>query len=189
MVAFHAKRTLPTPSATPRSQKIERLRAQLHEIDGPSGVGGSASGGEGEGADQGGQHLVFVEGEADVSGFRPEKFFDTVPEQVERKHNRQHKETVRRVAEAAAVEDAELEGPALIAAVKSERKARKRARAELKAKYRELDERTSRLTKLRRTADHFAAQRATLDKGRRIKVADAEEGRPAVFKWATQRKK
>ncbi|CAE7858598.1 unnamed protein product, partial [Symbiodinium sp. KB8] len=108
---------------------------------------------------------------------------------VSRKHNRQLKSTVKQAAREAAEEETAMEREELVAVKKAERKARKRARRELDAKYRELAERSDRLGKLRRTAEHFAAKRATLDKGRRVKVADAAEGRPAVFKWKPQRKR
>lgn len=62
--------------------------------------------------------------------------------------------------------------------------AREHARAEL-----ELKEREKRATKLGVAAAHFAYQKHLVSKGRRTKIADAKDGRPAQFRWKTQRKR
>lgn len=175
------------------SQKIERLRAQLHQIhnkDAPAAAGGYDS--DEAPPQQSTKHLVFVEGDEDVAAFKPTKYFDTTKDQLEQTHNRQRKRAVAAAAEAAADDAAELASLSrkqAIAVARAERKSKKRAERELSGKYKELEERQERLLKLRRTAEHFESQRNLLTKGRRVKVADAAGGLPAKFKWTQKRSK
>lgn len=175
------------------TQKIERLRAQLHQIHSkgvPAAAGGYDS--DENSAEQSTKHLVFVEGDADVAAFKPTKYFDTTKEHLDQPHNRQRKRAVAAAADAAAEQAAELSSLSrkqVIAVARAERKSKKRADRELSGKYKELEERQERLLKLRRTAEHFESQRNLLSKGRRVKVADAEGGMPAKFKWTQQRSK
>ena len=59
-------------------QHAEKLRSSLHQLDGK----------------QRNQHLIFVDNEDEVEKLDPVEYFDTVPELVERPHNRMKKETV-----------------------------------------------------------------------------------------------
>lgn len=144
------------------SAKIDKLRANLHELTGPKSGAAAARG----------KHTLFLE-EDEAKDFDAAKFFDTAPELVDRAFNRPRLSTLASQSVQAPVDGMTL----------------KRLRKHRDAAYDELDERTERLKMLRRTAAHFEAQKASLSKGRRVKVAEAAHGMPAKFKWKQQRKK
>lgn len=59
-------------------QKVERMRSSLHML----------------GAARPSSHKVFVDGVAEAKKFRPEEFFDTAPELLDRTYNRPRREQI-----------------------------------------------------------------------------------------------
>mmetsp|Transcript_13135 Transcript_13135/g.36282 ORF Transcript_13135/g.36282 Transcript_13135/m.36282 type:complete len:217 (-) Transcript_13135:63-713(-) len=57
------------------------------------------------------------------------------------------------------------------------------------AQYRELAERMKRREKLRNALHHVEVQRNLMQKGRRTRIKPAEDGKPPVFVWKSQRKR
>jgi U3 small nucleolar RNA-associated protein 11 len=119
-----------------------------------------------------GKHTVFVDDERAVETFDPVKFFDTVPEAVNRKYNRPRKAQL-----AAEV----MSAPA---AVKSTTKQRIR-------RYEELKQRGERLQKMERMKQAMLLRRH-LSAGGRVKLVtpkgQAENG-VAVYRWSKERKR
>lgn len=143
----------------PALQKIERLQASLHLV----------------GAPVSNTHTVFVDDEAQQEAFEPSQYFDTDPDLVARAFNRPKKET--------------LEGDQVVGAALEGKKAQRKAKRQREKSYSELEARLERSSKLARLGDTIDRDRELLKKGRRIKVAEAAEGKPAVFKWKTERKR
>ena len=138
-------------------QHAEKLRSSLHQLDGK----------------QRNEHLVFVDNEDEVEKFDPVDYFDTVPELVDRPHNRMKRQTI---------ETQEVQGPT------DSRTLRKLKRQRDKG-YVELDQREERAQKMMQAAEHFQQQKNLLQEGRRIKVQDGEGDQPPKFKWKAERKR
>lgn len=145
------------------SRKIEKLKNNLHMI----------------GDDVPRSHKVFVDTPEEVENFDLASHFDTAPELVDRAFNRPRKETL----EKGIFVGSQDEGAHVT---------RKRARKALEQKeksYDELNKRIKRSSKLQTTAKCLVLQRHLMGKGSKKKLADAENGKPAVFKWKRQRAK
>lgn len=140
-------------------QKIERLQASLHLV----------------GAPPTNKHTVFVDDEEQQQSFEPSQYFDTDPDLVGRAFNRPKKET--------------LESAQIVGAPLDSKKEQRKAKRQREKSYAELEARIERSAKMAKLADTIDRDRELLKKGRRIKVAEAADGRPAVFKWKTERKK
>jgi len=132
-----------------------------------------------------------------MKDFSAAEHFDTVPELADRAYNRTRRKTLK-------------EGKVLGA---TDKKSVKKLRKKRDASYAELGARMERVQKISRTTDHMQLQRNLAvrcvllarvqrreglrltysahvqGKGKRMKVKDAEDGQPAVFKWARQRKR
>ena len=145
------------------TRKIEKLRNNLHMI--------------GDEAPK--NHQIFVDTAEEVEDFDLEEHFDTAPELVDRAYNRPRKETLEKgIYVGSAGEGAHI--------------TRKRVRKALEEKeksYDELNKRIKRSDKLKMTAQCLLLQRHLMGKGSKKKLADAEEGKPAVFKWKRVRTK
>lgn len=124
-------------------------------------------------------HTVFVDSEAAVASFEPAAYFGTDGDLVGRAFNRPRTETLEAAAAVAATTGGAAPGTRALRSLKRERD----------RSYAELDARLDRADKMARLGDAIDRDRELLKKGRRLKVAEAEGGRPAVFKWKTQRKK
>jgi hypothetical protein len=127
------------------------------------------------------KHTVFVDTPDEAAAFDAAAYFDTDPALVGRTFNRPRKATL-------AEQTLGGTGGGAGDAGENKRK-RKRASRDVERSYAELEARMERSGKMARLGEHMDLQRALLQKGRRVKVADAEGDRPAVFKWKTQRKK
>ena len=156
---LRARRAPATAPRPRRLQKIERLQASLHALGGKPAN----------------THTVFVDSEAALASFEPAAYFQTDGDLVGRAFNRPRKET--------------LEAPSTLAGAAQGSRALRGLKRERDRSYAELDARIDRADKMARLGDTIDRDRELLKKGRRLKVAEAEGGRPAVFKWKTQRKK
>jgi U3 small nucleolar RNA-associated protein 11 len=119
-----------------------------------------------------GKHTVFVDDEHAVESFDPVKFFDTVPEAVNRTYNRPRKSQL-----AAAV----MTTPATIGATTKQRIRR----------YEELAQRGERLQKMERMKQAMLLRRH-LSAGGRVKLVKPKgqsESGVAVYRWSKERKK
>ena len=174
-------------------RRIERMQSALHVL--PVAVEGSSSSGGGSGGAP--RHTVFVDTAEEAAAFDAARFLDTDPALLGRAFNRPRR------AQLAGGEllgsgsggggGAGGSGAAAAAAGggvdKEERRSLKRARRERDRAYAELDERMERSEKLGRLAQHMDLKRALLQKGKRVKVKDAEGEAPAVYKWKAERKR
>lgn len=139
-------------------KRIEKLRANLHFVD----------------ASRGNKHVVFVDDVETAKTKSKAEIFDTLPETVDRTHNRPRR---------SAVAEAPMEGSR-----RSRKEQVKLDRLKSKA-YDELERRLDRRDKMDLALRHLDAKKNQTGKGRKYKEKDAEEGRPAVYKWKQQRKR
>mmetsp|Transcript_27349 Transcript_27349/g.63081 ORF Transcript_27349/g.63081 Transcript_27349/m.63081 type:complete len:266 (+) Transcript_27349:85-882(+) len=102
-----------------------------------------------------------------LKDFDVARHLDTHPELLKRKSNRLRMEQIRtqKIVDTAEVVDATKES------------------------YHHLVQRQERAKKLANIGNHLDLRHHLRKKGRRIKVADEKDGKPAVFKWDPQRKK
>jgi U3 small nucleolar RNA-associated protein 11 len=163
-------------------QKIERLRGSLHGLattvvdeandDDDNDDDDDGDNGAAKKVVSRGKHTVFVDDEHAVESFDPVKFFDTVPEAVNRTYNRPRKSQL-----AAAV----MTTPATISATTKQRIRR----------YEELAQRGERLQKMERMKQAMLLRRH-LSAGGRVKLVkpkgQADNG-VAVYRWSKERKK
>eukprot|EP00510_Aplanochytrium_minuta_P002184 CAMPEP_0184009228 /NCGR_PEP_ID=MMETSP0954-20121128/2463_1 /TAXON_ID=627963 /ORGANISM="Aplanochytrium sp, Strain PBS07" /LENGTH=238 /DNA_ID=CAMNT_0026288527 /DNA_START=282 /DNA_END=995 /DNA_ORIENTATION=+ len=110
-------------------------------------------------------HTLFLDEESDAKSFRKEEYFDTVEEYGDRTYNRPRKEQLEK--------QDYFVNPF---AVKKALKQRKHA-------YTELSQRLKREKTLGVVMSHIQLQKNLEQKGRRYKVKNAENGKPAVYKW------
>jgi U3 small nucleolar RNA-associated protein 11 len=139
------------------------------------------------------RHTVFVDSAEEAAAFDAAAFLDTDAALLGRTFNRPRR------AQLAGGEMLGGSGAAAAAAGggsgggggvdKEERRSLKRARRERDRAYAELDERMERSEKLGRLAQHMDLKRALLQKGKRVKVKEAEGDAPAVYKWKAERKR
>lgn len=145
------------------TRKIEKLKNNLHMI----------------GDETPKTHKIFVETAEEVEEFDLGEHFDTAPELVDRAYNRPRKETLAKGIYAGSKD----EGTHIT------RKRVRRALEEKEKSYDELNKRIKRADKLKVTAQCLLLQRHLMGKGTKKKLANAEDGKPAVFKWKRQRAK
>lgn len=125
-------------------------------------------------APKGNKHTVFVDDDEQLERFDLAEHFDTAPELVDRAFNRPRKDALKTMKMTSA--------PANPAAVRKLRKERDGV-------YRELNERLERASKLSRMGAKLDLERKVQTKGKKMKVKDAADGLPAVYKWKQQRQK
>lgn len=70
-----------------------------------------------------------------------------------------------------------------------DRKSRKKIEKAKRRSYAELEQRQERVKKLTTLAAHMDVTRALLQKGKRVKIADPDGDKPAVYMWKPQRKR
>jgi len=162
--------------STVERKKIERLEERLELKDKSEDVG----------AGVGRKHLVFVDGEEEARRFRPEVYFGTTKEMVERGFNRMRKEQVEEIEakkEAAEERLRKRRKSGEIEAEKARRKEEALARRKLQkareGKERELEARRHREAELKQAEREMELQRARMGKGGMVKKN----------KWARVRKR
>jgi len=156
-------------------KKIERLEERLVLKD------------KGEGAGGGGKHVVFVDGKEEARGFRPEVYFGTTKEMVERGFNRMRKEQVEEIEAKKKAAEEKLrkrrKSAGDIEAEKARRKEEALAKRKLQkareGKERELEARKHREAELKQAEREMELQRARMGKGGMVKKN----------KWARVRKR
>jgi len=154
-------------------KKVERLQRDLHLlVDKPIN-----------------KHTVFLESEAAAASFDPAVHFGTDPKLVGRAYNRPRKGTIAEDGSKEAVDgemltvSSVISGPGTMRALKKTMKQRDKA-------YSELAERLGRAEKLKRLAARKEVEKQVMNsKGRKRRVKDAEDGKPALYKWKRQRAK
>ena len=167
-------------------RRIERLQSSLHVL--PMVHSSSSS-------SQPNRHTVFVDSAEEAAAFDAAAFLDTDPALLGRTFNRPRKAQLSGggllggAAAAAAAAGSGASAGAAGAAEKAERRSLKRSRKEKDRAYAELDERMERSEKLGKLAQHMDLKRALQQKGKRVKVKDAEGDAPALFKWKSERKR
>jgi len=139
------------------AKKIARLESQLHLL------GGNTQN----------KHAIFVEDEAEAEDFDACKHFDTLPELLNRKHNRPRTSALK-------------EAPLFHGQMRKIERERSK-------QYRELDGRRKREKEITKVLDKMEMQKHLMGKGRRIKRKfinnfGEEEEDKAVYKWKLQRK-
>jgi U3 small nucleolar RNA-associated protein 11 len=147
------------------AKKVERLRASLHFL------------GDDETKRR---HTVFVDSIGDADNFDVAKHFDTVPELAGRAFNRPRVETLE--TNIFETDEKELAQRAKIA----KRTAKKVARARASA-YGEMEARQKRVQAMATAEAHLEMEKMVASKGRKRKIKEAENGKPAVYKWRRQR--
>jgi len=158
-------------------KKIERLEERLVLKDKSKDVGAGA----------GRKHVVFVDGEEEARGFRPEVYFGTTKEMVERRFNRMRTEQVEEIEAKKKATEEKLrrrrKSSGEIEAEKARRKEEALARRKLQkareGKERELEARRHREAELKQAEREMELQRARMGKGGMVKKN----------KWARVRKR
>jgi U3 small nucleolar RNA-associated protein 11 len=145
------------------TRKIEKLRNNLHMI----------------GDEKPKSHQIFVDTTDELEEFDLEEHFDTAPELVDRTYNRPRKETLEKGIYVGSTD----EGAHIT------RKRVRKALEEKEKSYDELNKRIKRSEKLQKTAQCLLLQRNLMGKGSKKKLANAEQGKAAVFKWKRVRAK
>ena len=160
-------------------KKIARLAATLHLPPETA----AAAGGKGK-------HTVFVENSEDAADFDAATYFDVEPAALLKVHNRPRKSSAAAAAAAAATVSGRSgsgvgpKGAKLGGSSRAERRA-----APASAAYAELAERRARVSQLASVGAHMDVRRALQKPGKRTKVADAKDGKPAQYKWRAERKR
>ncbi|CAI5743717.1 unnamed protein product [Peronospora destructor] len=120
------------------------------------------------------QHIVFVDQQQEVDTFDVAQHFDTAPELADRAFNRIRKRDL---------ETAELPDFA------ASRKQKHNMQVKKDAMYRELRDRLARAKKIGLMSTKLDLERKVQAKGKKMKVKNAKNGLPAVYRWKQQRQK
>jgi U3 small nucleolar RNA-associated protein 11 len=133
---------------------------------------------------------VFLDSAQEAQEFDAARFLDTDPALLGRTFNRPRRAQLEGGGAAATTTAAGAGAAGAASGVdKEERRSLKRARRARDRAYAELDERMERSEKLGKLAQHLELKRALLQKGKRVKVKDAQGDAPAMYKWKAERKR
>ena len=167
------------------SKKIEKLQSSLHFIGVPSKKR---------------KHTVFVESQDQAEKFDAAEHFQTLPELVDRTHNRPRIVTLKKVAiESSMAYDSSKNGKQVInnnnkptkeELILQSRQARQVAKKLAKQKelsYKEMRAREKRVAAMKRAEAHLVTEKLVAAKGRKRKIKEAENGKPAQYKWRRKR--
>lgn len=158
------------------TKKIERLQSTLHFIDTHNS------------ADR--KHTIFVDDQRKAELFDVAQHFQTLPQLADRAFNRPRVSTL--MPEDMAEDDDEGEQNAKkankqrIQKVVEKHKLMKIAKAR-DASYAELQGRITRQKAIAHAESHLCVEKLVAGKGRKRKVKEAEDGKPAVYKWRRRR--
>jgi len=162
-------------------KKIEKLQASLHYIGEPEGTKET-------------KHTIFMDSKEAATKFDPVHHFDTLPDFVERSFNRPRKDTF--MPQRHDPYDEEYSGESDTVSIddktkiKRARLAKKQAMKIAKARltsYKEVEARKKRLVELKNAEAHLVTERIVASKGRKRKIAEAENGKPAIYKFRRKR--
>ncbi|CAJ1950712.1 unnamed protein product [Cylindrotheca closterium] len=170
------------------AKKAERLQASLHLLS------NDVDDEDLEGISRASQkHTVFVEDQKEADHFDVAKHFDTIPELAGRKFNRLRKEDIKKAAKESTTGHDEKGRETKLTRKqieKQEKAARKIAKKLAKARaaaYGEMEARTKRAEALQNAEDRITLEKNLQGKGRKRKVREAEDGKPAQYKWRRRR--
>jgi singapore isolate B (sub-type 7) whole genome shotgun sequence assembly, scaffold_3 len=119
-------------------------------------------------------HTIFVDNEDDFKTWKPEEYFDTIPELVNRKYNRLSKQ--------------QLEDEEFVTSLEDEKQL-SNMKKRREQRYKDLGEALDDQETIDRVLSHVQLRKNMNGKGKRFKVADGENGHAAVYRWQFERKK
>mmetsp|Transcript_10422 Transcript_10422/g.10020 ORF Transcript_10422/g.10020 Transcript_10422/m.10020 type:complete len:291 (-) Transcript_10422:297-1169(-) len=174
-------------------KKIEKMQSSLHYI------------GNGDENDNDNstmkkkRHTVFVQNREDAENFDVANHFNTVPELVNRSFNRPRKDALLNRSKPVKKDknitdenyDSEEEQHFVPSAKQFAQKiklARRIAKARSSA-YGEMEARNRRLVELEKAESHLVTEKIIASKGRKRKVKEAVDGKPAIYKFRKKRAK
>lgn len=171
-------------------RKIERMQSSLQYLgDNPTTIGDSD-----DIVDKKRKHTVFVNSRSKAENFDVVEHFDTVPELAGRSFNRPRKETLLKIGGNADgyYDDSDGEQRQLSEKELTKRNnlAKRQARVVSKARasaYAELEARTKRVEALKNAEAHLVTEKIVASKGRKRKIKEGENGKPAVYKFRRMR--
>ncbi|KAG7341072.1 UTP11 domain containing protein [Nitzschia inconspicua] len=166
-------------------KKAAKLQASLHLLESSN-----------DGGKQSSKHTIFVDTVQEAKDFSVADHFDTVPELAHRSFNRLRKSDIEKLAANTITTNTkknnnkhQVTSSSSAAALKEERKnARKLAKARQQA-YAELQARQERAKALHLAEQHLVTEKLVASKGRKRKIAAAQDGQPAQYKWRRRRMK
>jgi len=184
-------------------KKVERLEASLHLLGDNPAVGSEDFDGDGEGEEgvkraQRGKHTIFVDTAEQANTFDVAEHFGTVPEMAGRTFNRMRKDQLIQMGTVEQAhddtDDDEQGGQAtrksenaIIRKAKLTKKTMKKAAKARSSAYRELEARKRRIELLKHTEAHLVTEKIIASKGRKRKIKEAEDGKPALYKFRVRR--
>jgi U3 small nucleolar RNA-associated protein 11 len=165
-------------------KKAEKLQASLHFLDS-----------EADGVKPKRKHTVFVESRKEAEGFDVAKHFNTIPEFAGRAFNRLRKGEIEKIAiMRTGLNEDELDGETkpltavkLEKQAKAERRLAKKLAKERSKSYGEMEARIMRAEAMEKAENHLVTEKLVAGKGRKRKIKEAEDGRPAQYKWRRKR--
>ena len=171
-------------------RKIERMQSSLQYLgDNPTTIGDSD-----DIVDKKRKHTVFVNSRNKAENFDVVEHFDTVPELAGRSFNRPRKETLLKIGGNADgyYDDSDGEQRQLSEKELTKRNnlAKRQARIVSKARasaYAELEARTKRVEALKNAEAHLVTEKIVGSKGRKRKIKEGENGKPALYKFRRMR--
>jgi U3 small nucleolar RNA-associated protein 11 len=167
-------------------KKIERLQSNLHLLNNQAGKNSRA-------------HIVFVDDPQQAQRFDVAEHFQTLPEFVDRAFNRPRVVNEPDNGEPESKEDSDEKSSTdndlnkkRSKTLKNDKVARRQLEKIAKARaasYAELEGRIKRQKAMRNAEAHLCVEKLVSGKGRKRKIKEAEDGKPAVYKWRRKRSK
>ena len=171
-------------------RKIERMQSSLQYL----GDNPMTNDDDEDVVDKKRKHTVFVDSRSKADNFDVVEHFDTVPELAGRSFNRPRKETLLKIGGNVHGyhdgNDGEQYQPSEKELKKRNRFEKKQAKVVSKARasaYAELEARTKRVQVLKNTEAHLETEKIVASKGRKRKIKEGENGKPAVYKFRRKR--
>jgi U3 small nucleolar RNA-associated protein 11 len=165
-------------------KQVEKSRSSLHLLNNEGGAQGRRR-----------VHTVFVERAEEAEHFSVAQHFDTLPELACRAFNRPRLSQL--AAQQSAVKGEEGDRPLDVTTQSTRRELDAQAReAKIAAKkiakaqsaaYRELEARSKRIGAMELAEAHLVTEKLVASKGRKRKIREAEDGKPAQYKWRRKR--
>lgn len=153
-------------------RKVEKLQSSLHYLD--------------HSVERKRKHTIFVESNRDAEEFDVAEHFGTVPELARRAFNRPRLEMLEKEALESG-EEMQLTEKELVQQAKNDKKAAKKIAKARTSAYKEMEARTRRVQVMERAEGHLVTEKNLAGKGRKRKIKEAEDGKPAVYKWRRKR--
>lgn len=152
-------------------KKVDKMQSEMHFL-------GAASA-----KDVGRKHTVFVDSQEDAEHFDLAAHFQTAPQLVTRDFNRRRVSDMISTTDENVPSDEIYDKKYLQKQTKLNAEQLKKAASERAKSYDELQLRKNRLRQLSMAEAHLNTEKLMRCKGKKRKVKDAVDGRPAVYKW------